>query len=252
MALAPLELARWHYDRARTARDGEADLKAAMRLDPRFPLYPMRLALLRSRKPEERRPAAALARRAAGLGGATPSLWLVAGVLGYSAKEPWAAPALEKACALDPLDPFPPFYAMLAGRAESGAPAEGAQSLLNEPRLAAALFWERHPDLLAGALAAVRGWPGVDGGWKQALLAAVPPAGGPLSTLVLRIDTVESESLSLTAFRRRPWPFQWGLVQVRSGMADLPPAAASAGTSPRFYDASPCRRSLSGRPLLTP
>jgi hypothetical protein len=257
-ALAPLELARWHYDRARTAGDGEADLKAAMRLDPRFPLYPMRLALLRSGRPEERRPAA-LARRVAELGGATPSLWLVAGVLGYSAQEPWAGAALEKACALDPLDPFPPFYAMLVRRAESGAPAEGAQALLNEPRLAAALFWERHPGLLAGALAAVRGWPGVDDGWKQAFLAAVSPSGGPpggspgpVSETALRIDSVESESLSLTAFRRRPWPLQWGLVQVRSGGAGLPPAAASAGTSPRFYAAAPCRRSLSGRSLLTP
>src|SRR4051812_15576371 len=136
-ALAPLELARWHYDRGRIAdslgkpRVAEAELAAAARLDPRFPLYPMRLALLRARRPEERGPAAALALGAARLGGAAPSLWLVAGVLGYAAQEPWAGTALEKACALDPLDPFPPFYAMLVRRAESDAPAQGAQALLN-------------------------------------------------------------------------------------------------------------------------
>ena len=238
-ALLPLELARWHYDRGRTA-DGEGraqaaetELAAAARLDPQFPLYPMRLALLRARRPEERGPAAALARRAAELGGATPSLWLVAGVLGYSAKEPWAGAALEKACALDPLDPFPPFYAMLVGRTGSDAPAEGAQALLNEPRLAAALFWGRHPDLFAGALAAVRGWPGVDDGWKQAFLAAAhPPDGspGPALQMVLAIDTEERESLSLTAFRRRPWPSRWGLIQVRRRIGT---ASASLPRRPR-------------------
>jgi hypothetical protein len=256
-ALTPLELARWHYDRARTAKaDGEAELAAAMRLDPQFPLYPMRLALLRARNPQERGPAAALAHRAAELGGATPSLWLVAGVLGYAADTSWAGSALEKACALDPLDPFPPFYAMLVGRAESDAPAEGAQGLLNDPRLASAVFWGHHPELFTGALSMIRGWPGVDGGWKQAFLAAVPPPGGPpgpVSQTVLEIDTEERESLSLTAFRRRPWPMRWGLVQVRGKGLDIPPAAASKGTSPRFYDAAPCRRrSLSGQGLLTP
>ncbi|PYQ55478.1 MAG: hypothetical protein DMF53_28100 [Acidobacteria bacterium] len=263
-ALAPLELARWHYDRGRIAdgearaREAEMELAAAARLDPRFPLYPMRLALLRARRLEERGPAAALARRAAELGGATPALWLVAGVLGYAADTPWAGAALEKACALDPLDPFPPFYAMLVGRAESDAAAAGAQGLLNEPGLAAAVFWERHPDLRTGALAAVRGWPGVDDGWKQAFFAAVPPPGvpsGPISQTVLRIDTEERESTSLTAFRRRPWPTEWGLIQVRAEVWNrlhIPPAAASKGTSPRFYAAAPCRRrSLSGQALLT-
>jgi len=250
-ALAPLELARWHYDRARTSRDGEAQLAAAMRLDPRFPLYPMRLALLRARRPEERGPAATLARKSAELGGATPSLWLVAGVLGYAADTPWAGAALEKACALDPLAPFPPFYAMLVGRTGSDAPAEGAQALINDPGLAGAVFWDRHPDLLAKTLAAVRGWPGVDPGWKDAFLAAAPPSSGPASALGLRIDAVEAESLSLTAFRRRPWPAEWSLVQVRKGGLDLPAAAASKGTSPRFYEAAPCRRSLSGQALLT-
>ena len=263
-ALAPLELARWHYDRGRIAdgegrsREAEAELAAAARLDPQFPLYPMRLALLRARRPEERDPAT-LARRAADLGGATPSLWLVAGVLGYAANAPWAGSALEKACALDPLDPFPPFYAMLVGRGGSDAPAAGAQALLNEPGLAAAVFWGHHPELLTGTLSAVRGWPGVDDGWKQAFFAALPPPAsspGPVLQTELAIDTRERESLSLTAFRRRPWPTRWGLVQVRRDAWErlrVPPAAASKGTSPRFYDAAPCRRrSLSGHDLLTP
>jgi hypothetical protein len=258
IALSPLEIARWHYDRARLAGGApkaEAELAAAVRLDPEFPLYPMRLALLRA---GERGPTAELALGAARRGGAVPSLWLVAGILGYSAGSPWAGPALEKACALDPLDPFPPFYAMLVGRTGSDAPAEGAQALLNEPRLAAAVFWERHPDLLVRALAAVRDWPGVDAGWKQALLAAVPPPGGrsgPTGKVELTIDTEPQETLSLTAFRRRPWETRWGLVEIRRPIWEglrVPPAAASTGTSPGFYDAAPCRRrALSGQDLLT-
>ena len=266
LALAPLEIARWHYDRARLAgakeaREAEAELAAASRIDPEFPLYPLRLALLRAGTPEGSGAAAGLALRAAENGAATPSLWLVAGVLGRSAKTPWAGAALERACFLDPLDPFPPYYGMIADLADPDAPARGAQALLNEPRLAAAVFWERHPELLAQSLALVRGWPGVDAGWKEALLAAVPvpPAGGgrsgPVRKVELTIDTEQQETLSLTAFRRRPWPTPLGLVDVRQPVWEgirVPPAAASRGTAPGFYRAAPCRRSLDEQHLLTP
>ena len=55
-----------------------------------------------------------------------------------------------------------PFYGMLVGRADPETPGRGAQALLNEPRLVAAVFWERRPDLLVQALAVVRAWPEVD------------------------------------------------------------------------------------------
>ncbi len=263
IALSPLEIARWHYDLGRLAAganrepEAEAQLAAAARIDPEFPLYPLHLALLRARTPEGRGPAAELALRAAERGGAVPSLWIVAGILGHSAKAPWAGTALERACFLDPLDPFPPFYGMLADRADPEAPGRGAQALLDEPRFAAAVFWERHPDLLVRALAAVRDWPGVDAGWKQALLAAVPPPGGrsgPTVKVQLTIDTDPEETLSLTAFRRRPWATAWSLVEVRQTLWEglrVPPAAASRGTSPGFYHAAPCRRALFGQDLLT-
>ena len=263
-ALAPLELARWHYDRGRLADEAhrpveaEGELAAAMRLDPQFPLYPMRLALLRDRTPEGKGAATRLALRAAREGGATPSLWLVAGILGYSAQAPWASSALEKACFLDPFSPFPPFYAVLADRTDPEAPGRGAQALLNQPRLAAAVFWESHPEMLARALTIVRGWPEVDEGWKQAFLTAVPPPGslsGPTLRVGVQIDTEDQELLSLSAFRRRPWPTEWRLIQVRQDLWDrlhVPPAAASQGTSLRFYAAAPCRRRApSGQDLLT-
>jgi hypothetical protein len=264
LALAPLELARWHYDRAVAAdvagrpAAAEAHLADARRLDPAFPLYPLRLALLQARRPEEAAAAARLALRGAEEGRGVPSLWLVAGILGASAQLPWAGGALETACALDPLDPFPPFYGLVVARADQEAPARGAQALLNDPRLATALFWERHPGSLAQALAAVRSWPEVDGGWKEALFAAVPPVpipDGPTSRAELTIDTDPRETLSLTAFRRRPWPARWGLIEVRKlaweGLR-VPPAAASTGTSRGFFEAAPCRRrSPVGQDLLT-
>lgn len=287
VALAPLELARWHYDRARLAgrpEIAEAELGAAVRLDPRFPLYAMQLALLRARTASGASSAPGLALRAAEGGRAIPSLWLVAGVLGYSAKQTWSAAALENACFLDPFDPFPPFYGLLVNRQAPEAASRGAQALLNEPRLAAAVFWERNPQRLAETLGIVRAWPEVDAGWKQAFLAQIPPfpvgaqhaapaeAGprqlgaacctpttaegrGETQKVTLDIDTDPSQSLSLPVFRRLPWPVAWGLVDIRKPVWDaihVPPAAASQGTSRRFYRAAPCRRSaLTAQHLLT-
>jgi len=264
LALAPLELARWHYDRAVAADTGgrsrlaEAELESAIRLDPLFPLYPMRLALLRDRRPGEVAGASQLALEAAERGGAVPALWLVAGVLGASADRPWSSQALEKACALDPLGPFPPFYQMLVRETANDAPLYGAHSLLAEPRLAAATFWEHHPGLLAQALEALRTWPGVDAGWKQSLIAAASsPAGGggPFARVELLVDTDPEASLSLPVFRRRPWPARWPLVQVRQRAADrfrLPPAFSWQGTSDAAVRVVPClHRSPRGQRLLT-
>jgi hypothetical protein len=263
LALAPLELARWHYDRAVAAdsagraAEAEARLASAMRLDPEFPLYPMRLALLRDRHLMGAASAAELALRGAKKGAGISSLWTVAGIFGSSVSRPWAGDALEKACTLDPLNSFPPFVGMRADPAGADAPGRGAQALLNEPRLVAAVFWERHPDLFAQALAVVRAWPEVDVGWKKEFLAAASPAGarGPTTWAALTIDDEEGETLSLTTFRRRPWPARWGLVEVRQPVWDglrVPPAAASKGTSPRFFHAAPCRRrAFSGQDLLT-
>jgi O-antigen ligase/polysaccharide polymerase Wzy-like membrane protein len=254
VALLPLELARWHYDRAAVAdaaarsRKAERELASAARLDPAFPLYPMRLALLRARSKARQSEAAELAVRAADRGRAIPALWLVAGVLGSSARRPWAGSALEEACALDPLNPFPPFYQARREPAGEDAAAYAAHALLAEPRLAAALFWERNPVLFQQALVLVRAWPEVDAGWKAALLARVPPHGGrrgATSWVELRIDMERGQTLSLPVFRRAPWPVRWGLVRIRQEVWNglrLPPAAASGGTSPRFLHAAPCLR----------
>ena len=270
LALTPLLIAQWRYDRAVTAdeagqgRLAEAELEAAMRLDPSFPLYPMRLALLQAREPGRQAAASELALRAAWKGVAVPPLWLVAGIQGQAMKRPWASFTLERACALDPLNPFTPFYQMLSGQQGPDAPdvpAKGAQALMAEPRLLAAVFWERRPDLRRRTLDAVRDWPGVDAGWKEALLAAAPEVPGdqqgPVVRLALLIDAQDGETLSLPVFRRPPWPAQWGLIEVRESAlektARLPPAAASRGTSLEFLHNAPClRRSVRGQVLLNP
>lgn len=265
LALLPLELARWRYDRAASAdalgrqRAAEADLASAVRLDPAFPLYPLRLALLRGRHQAGRDEAAELALRAARKGRGISALWLASGVLGTAAGRPWSGSALAKACVLDPLNPFPPFYATFRDPLAREAPANAAHALVAEPRLAAALAWERNPALLQRALVLVKAWPEVDAGWKEALLTRVPaPAGrrGPSEGVALRLDMEKGETFSLPIFRRVPWPAQWELVKVRSDLwrgLRIPPAAASPGTSVRFLHAAPClRRSPRGQLLLNP
>ncbi len=250
LALAPLQIARWYYDRAVSEASGgwndeaREALGRAVRIDPLFPLYRMRLALF------DRAPGTAL--EAASDGRAVPTLWTVAGLLGSPA-------ALDRACALDPLNPFPPFYRMTMDPLAPEAPLQGARALLAEPRLAAATFWEERPDLLARSVEEVRRWPGVDAGWKEAFLAALPEPGerGRAGTahLQLEIDTVPDLALSLHTFRRRPFPAAWPLVQLRLGplaKLDLPAATTLRGTPAGTFSAGcpPQERSPDGQRLL--
>jgi O-antigen ligase len=226
LALVPLLGAQALYDRA-LAADQAGDrtiarrrLEQAVRLDPAFPLYRLRLALIQGTGKVERSAAAELARRAAEDGQGLAAFWTVAGILGQAAQRPWAPAALQTACSLDSLSPFPPWFGMLTDPAGPRAARRGAHALLAEPRLAAALFWERHPGLLAETLGEVQAWPGIDPVWTRALLDAVPgPAEsrGERQWLELTLDTDPSSSVSLFAFRRRPWPAQWPVVPLAGG-----------------------------------
>src|SRR5258708_4959346 len=143
--------------------------------------WPWPPARRRRAAPAPRRPpaaggsgAAAVAGRAARDGQGVGLAWLAAGILGRAEGEVWAPAALEQGCALDPLSPFPPFYLMASAPDAAAAPRLGARALLAEPRLMAATFWEGREPLLRQALEEVRRWPGVDAGWKLALLTAAP------------------------------------------------------------------------------
>jgi hypothetical protein len=251
-ALFPLVLAHWHYDRAILLAAVEAPERASVALsrardlDPEHPLYRMRLALLQAGQTTRDGAIARLARDAAEDSGAVPGFWLMAGVLGQTAGEPWAEPVLETACALDPLNALPAWYLSLARPPGEEAVRAAGLALLAEPRLLAATAWERQPERLAPALEAVRRWPGVDAGWKEALLAAAGSVRrqGPTGFLQLEVDTVPALSPSLHTFRRRPWPALWPLVEVREAAAErleLPPATTLPATSPAAVEAAGCR-----------
>jgi hypothetical protein len=281
--LAP-ELARWHYDRAVAAdqaggrRAAVAEMAAAVRLDPGFPLYRTRLAMLRDPAAPPSAPPGGDAGTAAvlALGGAREArgvglLWLVAGLLGRADGEVWAPAAFEQSCALDPFSPYPPFYllasasaapapasAMSAGAAgPAGTPGSGAagaaiarlgaRALLAEPRLLAATWWEGREPLFRRSLEEVRTWPDVDAGWKLALLRAAPrpqDRRGAIVRLSLNVDTVGfTQATSLHLFRRLPWPAQWPLVALRQGLLPappLPPATSLASTGRERFDTRAC------------
>jgi len=239
--LAP-QMARWHYDRAVAAgQSGRgpaalSELAAAVRLDPELPLYRLRLALLRDGGAGESG-AAAQAWRAARDGQGVGLAWLAAGILGRAEGEVWAPAALEQACALDPLSPFPPFYLMAAAPDAAAAPRLGARALLAEPRLMAATFWEGREPLFRRALEEVRRWPGVDAGWKLALLAAAPSPSSRRGTIARQELIVDgggfTQATSLHLFRRLPWLARWPLLRLRAGVVDrvdLPPATALRST----------------------
>jgi hypothetical protein len=224
VGLAPLQAARWAYERQ--------DLATAIWLDPEFPLYRMRQALLQ-RDVE-------LAQGAAWDAPGVATLWTVAGILGRQRE------ALEKACALDPFNPFPPFYLMALDPEAESAPRRGAHALLAEPRLAAATFWEAHPGLLDRTGNVLRRWPEVDPGWKEELVRRFPSPSerrGPTARLGLEVDTDPPRALSLHTFRRSPFPMEWPLVQVRLAVLarlDLPPATTLPG--PAFHVICPATR----------
>lgn len=264
LSLAPLLGAQALYDRALAAEQAgfrslaRRRLERAVRLDPAFPLYRLRLALLQETGAAERRAAAGLARRAAEDGRGVAAFWTVAGIFGQATERPWAPAALETACSLDPLSPLPPWFGLLANPLGPRAAHQGAHALLAEPGLAAALFWRRHPDLYTRALREARAWPGIDTAWTRALLDAAPPLTGWTGErrwLELSLDVDPGASISLFAFRRRPWPAQWPVVPLagapleklrRVGPATARPGIPAAAFAPSICTAAVNRSSSEG------
>jgi putative inorganic carbon (HCO3(-)) transporter len=232
-AMVPLDVAQGLYDRAVSAasRGDEAlalrRVEAAARWDPALPLYPARAAWLQAGTPGASARALAAAQAATSIS----ALWLEAGVL-LDSPETDAGRALEQACALDPLAAPAPFRlaTSLAAREPATAARLAARALLAEPRLLAATFWQQHRELRVEALADLETWNGIDRGWRSERLAgaaASMPGGGPLATLGLEMDRVSARSLSLYAFRRRPWPATLAAIEVDAAAArriTLPPA----------------------------
>ncbi|GMU66977.1 MAG: hypothetical protein AMXMBFR36_32510 [Acidobacteriota bacterium] len=235
------------WESARSASDWRETgqrLAHAVRLDPSFPLYRARWAWTADRPPGERAAAALDAARAAG---AVAPFWVRAGSAAFEAGDPAAArTALERAMALDPLSPTAPFLLHVAsgGRRLDCA----ARAMLSEPRLAAATAWRDAGLERAEALALVRGWPGVDAGWRRSFteealgLGEVPAAGGEVD-LAVEVDRTPALAMSLHLFRRSPLRGEVSRIRLDSAMARrlrLPSAATLATSSASAFPPGGC------------
>ncbi|MEM1181020.1 MAG: O-antigen ligase family protein [Acidobacteriota bacterium] len=253
----PRDVAHLAYDRARSADvAGDAaaalrHLETARRLDPGQALYAARLGWLGEGGAAD---AAATAEAARGVA----ALWRGAG---EEARRPGdvdaSTRAYRRACALDPLGAVAPFrLAVLAPHGPAAASVAG-RALVAEPRLLAAVDWP--PGLIEGAVRFVLDIDGIDPGWRVALDSAAastaelresPGFGSSPAKLGLRIDRVDSESVSLFAFRRRPWPALLATLELERGLLpeiDLPPASTLDLTDRRVFT-DQCRlRSLARR-----
>lgn len=240
-------LAGLAYERAIEARDPGAAavaLDRAVELDPAFPLYRARSAWLdRVVDPVA---GAEEARRAAEAARATAPLWLAAGVAGRQAGSSWAPDALARACALDPMGPIAPFHLAMALPGHPRAPEWMARAVASEPGLLAAVFWERHEELLAASLAQLEADARLDAGFRVELLAragSVARGQGGMAELGLTYDGRGATAGSLWLFRRRPWRTQIGGIEVRKGQIGklaIPSASQLETTAPAFFSRQGC------------
>lgn len=202
--LAPADFAHLLYDRATAANSADQVdlLRRASRLDPDFPLYPIRLALLD--------PPEGSAEHGADLANGIAHFHLLAGLQAGEEDQDTARDAWLRACELNPLGALAPFHLALAAEDQDPrASVWAARALLADPILLAAEAWRQRPGLRDAALGELRGRDGVDPAWTQSLaksLESIRRMGGPTRRVVLEMDGEDAASLSLHAFRRRPWP----------------------------------------------
>lgn len=224
----PLDLAHLAYDRAVRAEDREGQarhLGRAVALDPGFPLYRARLAWLEGDR-DQARDAAERAR-------AVAPLWTVAGILAQDAGDAWSREALMRACRLSPLATIAPFRLTFEEGAEELRAQWTARALLAEPLVAAAVAWRDQGPVLRAAVNAIGRLDGVDPGWRAWLEQVVGARGEPgtddsLQVLALAMDADPKTSLSLYAFRRRPWPIDLARIEIDARLlTTVEPGAAA-------------------------
>ncbi len=210
----PLWIAHAHYDRAVAAQSKAQraeHLRRAVELDPRFPLYRARLAGLE----EEPTTAARQAQRAAEHAHAVAPLWLLAGQAAMEIDVEDARAALLRALELDPFSPPAPWLLLQLDPRPRNAEM-GARAVLAEPRLAGARWWARHPRLWPHVREAVRTWPGLDPGWRDAFLDATAElewsVAGPV--MALDADAKGDVGISSLLFRRQPWSWRVWMLEL--------------------------------------
>lgn len=254
--ILPLDLAAVHYSRAIDGPTFDIQRRAlvrAMALDPRMPLYRAQLAILdgygegqESSTPPKvpgTDPEAYL--EAAEQAFAVAPLWLLAGAEGQGARMPWSERALLQACDLDPLSAMAPFLLAVGEPLQERSAPWGARALAAEPRLLAATAWRQRPATLAAAVALLVRHPSLDAGWRLRLqsshdriLQTFDASPGEIGQLALAMDGNEATSLSLYAFRRRPWPADLVVVELDASILqgqDLVPLVRLRSTAPSLF-----------------
>lgn len=247
-------LAALEYERA-AATPAEATLhvERAVRLDPGFPLYRVHRALsLATAEPGSApaaREAALAARQAEGLA----PLWLLAGLLAADAAQGSGSEALLRACELDPLGALAPFQLMRDDPRGGRAAEYGARAIVADPVLATAVDWNGSPRTFADAVALIETWPGVPEGWRGELLEALRrlerrrqrrrTASGERLQWTLEVDGSPSTAVALHAFRRLPWTFELGNIELDAVTArwlDVPPAGTLRATAATAFPRHGC------------
>ena len=227
---APLDLAQLAYDRAAGAGDRDVQrlhLRRAVTLDPAFPLYRARLAWLEAGGGEAARRALAAAAAAR----AVAPLWTVAGILGQETGETWSRDALVRACRLSPLGVVAPYRLTFEDESDDLRAQWTARALLAEPLLLAAVAWRDREPLLRAAVDRLGRLDGVDAGWHAWLERTLDRRpgldGGPVRVLSLAMDSGAVTSVSVYAFRRRPWPIDLARIEISGRILE----AVEAGTA---------------------
>ena len=247
LLLARFDLAHVRYDRAFEtveAREQLALVRQAAKLDPAFPLYGARAALLERALGAERGVAEKALGAAEGAQGLAP-LYLLAGVLGKAAGNTWAPDALLRACQLDPLGALAPFHLGL-GTKDARAPIWTARSLLAEPYLIRSQALLERRSLAKAALAEIRALEAIDPSWTDRLASSYPGTADPAfererRRLVFEMDTEPTTALSLHAFRRRPWPARIDEVTIVTDvLPDVEAVSRLRGFAPDLFLAAEC------------
>ncbi len=258
LVLVPLDRAQLAYDRSLRADEAAAIalLQAAVDLDPAFPLYRAELAAARVAAGEAGEEEAERALSAAEDAAGVAPLWLLAGEAAQAAGEGWAPIAFERACHLDPLGAAAPFLLAVVSTDPEAAADAGGRALLAEPRLAAATYWEGRADRLDAAVAAAARWPGIEAGWRQALVDRLTGWDPAVAPGIARLTLTAADPSPGPAARWGwlPWASQvfrrsgvragWLEIDVRAGLArqvDLPPATVLPGSSPAAFGERGCR-----------
>ncbi len=218
------DLAHRFYDQALTSEHGRvAALERAHGLDTRHPLYAWQLAQ------EISDPLMALqaAESARGLG----MFWLTAG--DQQTDERLRIQSWRRSSELDPFGAPAPFRLAMSSLAKRERLQWATLALALEPLLVSATAWSETDGLLVEAAQELAADANLNTYWRERLLdlAGRYSLSGDPRKIGLRVDAVASESLSLFAFRRRPWPRSVGRIEVDAGLAgqvDLQPNPGAA------------------------